>query len=316
MALLLSAGCVSPQASVSAPDTYQTLEGWAHLPAGRSWGSNSAIAVDARDHIWVAERCGANSCAGSALAPLLEFDRDGRLLNSYGASLMAWPHGMSVDHQGNIWVTDGRAENGKGQQLYKFSAQGKLLLTLGKAGVGGDADGLFNRPSDVIVARDGTIFVADGHGADSNDRIVKLDRQGRFIKAWGSHGTGPGQFNTIHAIVIDEQNRLLVADRDNNRIQLFDQQGRWLAEWRQFAAPTGLAMGRHGMLYVAAAQPEAPANQGIFVVSAQDGRIVNFIPGTPAADGKGLSSAEDIAVDSQGHLYGARGNGPVKYQKN
>jgi DNA-binding beta-propeller fold protein YncE len=268
------------------------------------------------DHIWIAERCGANTCASSTLAPILEFDRDGKLLNSFAAGLMAWPHGMSVDAHGNIWVADGRAENGKGQTVFKFDQQGRLLLTLGRPGVSGSDFGLLNRPSDVTVARDGSIFVADGHGVDSNDRIVKFNSRGEFIQAWGSHGSERGQFNTIHAIVVDAQDRLLVADRDNNRVQVFDQSGKWLTEWRQFAAPTGLVMGNNGLLYVAAAQPEASANQGIFVASATDGAVLAFIPGMPTADGKGLASSEDIAVDSRGNLYGARGAGPMLYRNN
>src|ERR1700686_2611024 len=124
----------------SLPNPYQTIENWAKLPAGRTWGSTAGVAVDRRGHIWVAERCGANTCAGSDLPPILEFDSSGKLLKSFGAGMFVFPHGITVDKDGNVWVTDGQGKDGKGHQVFKFSPKGKVLMTLGKAGVAGDAE--------------------------------------------------------------------------------------------------------------------------------------------------------------------------------
>ena len=170
---------------------YRVVEDWAKLPEGRTWGSTAAVDVDANDHIWVAERCGANSCADSSLAPILEFDPSGQLLRSFGVGLFVFPHGIGVDKEGNVWVTDGQGKDGKGHQVFKFSPDGRILMTLGKAGVTGDGPDTFNQPSDVAVAPNGDIFVADGHGRDSNARIVKFSKDGRFIKAWGKKGKPP-----------------------------------------------------------------------------------------------------------------------------
>src|SRR5579863_6937696 len=147
----------------SAPNPYRTIENWAKLPDGRTWGSTSAVDID-RDgqSIWVAERCGANSCAGKTDDPILKFDAAGKLLKSFGSGMLLFPHGIGVDKDGNIWVTDGQAKAGKGFQVLKFSPEGKVLMTLGKAG-GGDAPDSFNQPNDVAIAPNGDIFVAEGH---------------------------------------------------------------------------------------------------------------------------------------------------------
>src|SRR5215813_578156 len=234
-ALSVAVGNVFPQSDVQPvndlPNPYRTVEGWAKMPEGRTWGSTSAveIAPDGKS-IWVAERCGANSCAGSSLPVVLKFDETGTLVKSFGGSMFIFPHGIHVDKEGNVWVTDGVPPGGandpktagKGHIVVKFSPEGKVLLTLGKVGVHGDGPDTFNQPSDVITAPNGDIFVADGHGGNSNARIVKFDKSGKFIKTWGKKGTGPGEFDTPHALAMDSKGRLFVGDRANNRIQIFD----------------------------------------------------------------------------------------------
>jgi sugar lactone lactonase YvrE len=193
---LVSAAAQSGGGPVNqAPNPYRTIEGWARLPEGRAWGSTSAVEID-RDgrSIWVAERCSANSCAGSDLDPVLKFDSAGTLVKSFGAGLLLSPHGIFVDHQGNVWVTDcactGTAQQrqtpGKGHQVYKFSPDGALLLTLGKAG-GAREPEYFYQPNDVLVAPDGSIFVAEGHSsaATANARVLKFAPDGRFLKPSG-----------------------------------------------------------------------------------------------------------------------------------
>src|SRR5580698_5440176 len=213
------------------PDPYQTVTGWFHLPEGRTMGSTSAVDVDSKGHIWVAERCGKNSCAGSTLDPILEFDASGKLLKSFGSGMFIFPHGICIDKDDNVWITDGVGKDGKGHQAIKFSPDGKELMRLGKAGVAGTGPDEFNAPSAVLVAPNGDIFVADGHGGNTNARIVKFDKDGKFIKSWGHKGSGPGDIDIPHTLAMDSQGRIFEGDRGNNRIQIFDQEGNFIAQW-------------------------------------------------------------------------------------
>jgi sugar lactone lactonase YvrE len=295
------------------PNPYRTVHNWAELPSGRTWGSTSAVDID-RDgsSVWVAERCGANSCARSALAPILKLDPNGHVVKMFGAGLFVVPHGIYVDRDGNVWVTDasdGTNDNpGKGHQVFKFSPDGHVMLTLGKAGIAGDGPDTFNRPSDVVVAPNGDIFVADGHGGTSNNRIVKFSKDGRFIKTWGKAGSGPGEFNVPHSIAMDSQGRLFVADLWNYRIQIFDQDGRYLDAWTQFGQPGGVFIDTHDVLYVADSlsgpQTRPDWVRGIRIGSAREGRVTAFIKDlTPLADP--ITAAEGVAADAAGNVYGA-----------
>jgi streptogramin lyase len=291
------------------PNPYRTVSDWAKLPEGRTWGSTAGVDVDSHDHIWVAERCGANSCAGSNLAPILEFDASGKLLKSFGAGMFVFPHGIFADKDGNVWVTDGQGKDGKGHQVFKFSPDGKVLLTLGKAGVPGNGPDTFNMPSDVVVAPNGDIFVADGHGGESNSRIVKFSKDGKFIKTWGKKGTGPGEFDIPHALAFDSKGRLFVGDRNNNRIEIFDQDGNFIDQWRQFSRPSGIFIDKHDVIYVAdsesnSVRPNPGFKRGIRIGSAKDGSVTAFIP-DPVEVATTTSAAEGVAVDSKGAIYGA-----------
>ncbi len=222
------------------PNPYRTVTGWAQLPDGRKWGSTSGVAIGPDGNIWTYERCGGNSCTDSNLAPILEFEPSGKLLKNFGAGMFVLPHGIFVDKDGNVWVTDGVGglgtpddvgKHGKGHVVVKFSPDGKVLMTLGKAGVPGNTPDTFNRPSAVIVAPNGDIFVADGHGSPPgsqvNARIVKFSKDGKFIKEWGKLGSAPGEFEGPHALAFDRKGRLFVGDRSNNRIQIFNQNGKY-----------------------------------------------------------------------------------------
>jgi sugar lactone lactonase YvrE len=295
----------------SLPNPYRTIENWAKLPEGRPWGSTAGVAVDRSGNIWVAERCGANSCAGSKLAPILEFDPSGKLLTSFGAGMFVFPHGITADKDGNVWVTDGDGKDGKGHQVFKFSPEGKVLLTLGKAGVTGDGVDTFNKPSAVAIGANGDIFVADGHGGNSNARIVKFTKEGKFIKAWGKKGSAPGELNIPHALAFDSKGRLFVADRGNNRIQIFDQNGKFIEQWPQFSRPSGISID-HDVIYVADSESGSVAKdhgawkRGIRIGSAKDGSVTAFIP-DPNTDPNfnGTSAAEGVAADAKGVIYGA-----------
>jgi streptogramin lyase len=294
----------------SQPNPYRTLENWGVLPEGRTWGSTSAVDISPDGSIWVAERCGANTCAGSNLPPILRFDKSGKLLKSFGEGLFVFPHGIFVDRGGNVWITDAQGKDGKGQQVIKFSPDGKVLLTLGKAGVAGDGPDTFNQPSDVVVAPNGDIFVADGHGGDTNARIVKFSKDGKFIKAWGKKGNAPGEFDTPHAIAMDSKGRIFVGDRANNRIQIFDQEGKFIAEWKQFGRPSGIFIDKHDVIYVADSESRSQNHpgwkRGIRIGSAKDGAVTAFIPDAePDPDHKPTSGAEGVAADDSGAIYGA-----------
>jgi sugar lactone lactonase YvrE len=303
---------------------YQTIESHFKLPEGRKIGSTAGITID-RDgsSVWVFDRCGASDCVGSSLAPILKFDASGKLVKSFGAGMFIRPHGIHVDKDGNVWVTDGDGpdgknpdRNGKGHQVFKFSPDGKVLMTLGKAGITGDGPDTFNQPSAVLVAPNGDIFVGDGHGGKSNARVVKFSKDGTFIKAWGKKGVGPGDFETPHALAMDSRGRLFVGDRGNNRIQIFDQDGKLLGEWKQFGRPSGLFIDRNDTLYLADHQSNEKTNpgfrKGIAIGSAKDGKVAAFIP-----DPDPVGSQEGVAADAKGNVYGSLTGGMAlkKYVK-
>jgi sugar lactone lactonase YvrE len=297
----------------SQPNPYRTVEHWYQLPEGRTMGSSSAVAVASDGHIWVAERCGANTCAGSALAPVLEFAPSGKLLRSFGAGMFIFPHSITFDRGGNIWITDGQGRDGKGHQVFKLAPDGKVLMTLGKAGVAGDGPDTFNQPNSVAIAPNGNLFISDGHNVGrGNARVVKFSKDGKFIKQWGGHGSGPGQFEMPHALAFDSKGRLFVADRGNNRIQIFDQEGVFLTEWKQFSRPSGIYIDKNDVMYVTDSEStdkEGYGNnpgwkRGIRVGSAKDGSVTAFIP-DPSPGTAVTSAAEGVTADAQGNIYGA-----------
>jgi sugar lactone lactonase YvrE len=321
----VSAGAAWSQAVAptnALPDPYAGAP-FGKLPDGRTWGSTAGIDVD-RDgkSIWVAERCSVFAppsamkpgvpfgCQGSNLAPILKFDENGNLVKSFGAGMFVLPHGLSVDRAGNIWVTDGVGKDGMGHQVFKFSPDGKVLMTLGKAGVAGAGNDEFNAPSAVLVAPSGDIFVADGHGGNTNARIVKFDASGKFIKTWGHKGTGPGEFDGPHTLAMDSRGRLFVGDRGNNRIQIFDQDGNLIDQWAQFSRPSGVYIDANDVIYVAdsesgsVAKNHAQWKRGMRVGSAKDGTVTAFIP-DPDENATTTSAAEGVTANAKGDIFGA-----------
>ncbi|MFV2091220.1 MAG: peptidyl-alpha-hydroxyglycine alpha-amidating lyase family protein, partial [Pseudomonadales bacterium] len=269
-------------------------------------------------HIWVAERCGANVCVGSDADPVLLFDLDGNLIRSFGAGLIAWPHGIYVDADDNVWIADAvgyaPVPDGWGHVIYKFSPDGKLLMTLGKKGEAGSDKTLLRKPCDVIVAPNGDIFVADGHGSGPNqpmnNRIVKYSADGTYLMEFGVAGSDNGQLNEPHALAMDSTGRLFVGDRANSRVQIFDQAGKHLDTWYQFGRPSGLFIDNNDILYSADSESNARRNvgykRGIRIGSVRDGFVTAFIPDPePDQDNSGTSAAEGVAVDSEGNVYGA-----------
>ena len=295
------------------PQPYAPDPGFISLPPGRTMGSTSGVAVDSRGHVWVADRCGANSCAGSALDPILEFDSRGHFLKAFGRGLFVFPHGLFIDARDHIWVTDAQSRPGKGAQVLEFDRRGHRLLTLGKPGVAVAGPDTFAEPNAVVVARDGTIYVADGHTERRDPaRIVKLDPRGRFVRQWGVRGDAPGQLEVPHALALDSRGRLFVADRWNNRVQIFDSDGRLLEVWPQFGRPSGLYIDRHDVLYVTDSESRRPTgyghhpgwSRGVRIGDARSGRVDAFIPDDdPAPDSNATSGGEGIWVDRSGVVF-------------
>jgi DNA-binding beta-propeller fold protein YncE len=305
VATALWLGAASAEDVNSAPNPYRVVANWAQLPPGRVWGMAIGVDIDRDGHsVWVFDRCGAKSCTGSPLAPIQKLDASGRLVTSFGAGMFNFPHGLFVDRDGNIWVTDGKGEGGKGHTVIKFGPDGKVLMTLGTPGVAGADETHFNAPSDVVVAPNGDIFVADGHGGDTNARIVKFSTDGKFLLAWGHKGAGPGEFDTPHGLAMDSAGRLYVADRSNDRVQIFDQNGKFIAEWRQFGRPSGIFIDKHDVIYVADSQSGEKFNkafkQGIRIGSVKGGRVTAFIS---AAAGT-TEMPEGVAADDDGNVFG------------
>jgi DNA-binding beta-propeller fold protein YncE len=316
---------------------YRLVEGWPTLPAnmnGGHWGEVIRVSIDHAGNVWVFHRCfnvvppGSATCIGRGAAnpPILEFDPSGKLLKSFGAGLFAYPHAFTIDDHGNLWTSDVNdkaevlgmsAKNSDGvvmgQEVLKLSPTGQVLMMLGKEGVAGNGPDAFDRPTGVAIAPNGDIFVSDGHYPNElkSARIVKFDKDGKFIKTWGRLGPEPGNFDEPHDIFIGgSQERVYVADRKNKRIQVFDQDGNFIAAWTQFGEPSSVFVGKDDTLYtgVSFADPSAKKGElrGIMIGSAKDGSLKAFIPDPSDLDSviRG-TSASGIAADDSGTIYAA-----------
>lgn len=328
-----------------APNPYKTVENFFPLPDGRAWGSTSLVDIDKNGKdVWAVDRCGANSCvsdaATGALNPediIFKFDgATGKVLERFGGGMIVMPHGLYVDKDDNVWVTD-NADNAprtapaappaagaprpapqaptpgvgatKGHQVFKFSSKGKLLMTLGKAG--GSVTECCFQPNDVIVAPNGTIYVSQGHNDIGGPQVIwTFTKDGKPLSSFGKFGHERGEFDQPHALAFDSKGRLFVGDRNNNRVQIFDQKGTLLDVWYQFSRPSGLFIDKKDNLYSADSESVAVSRNhfgwknGIRIGSIKDGKVVAFIP-DPATNPTNTSAAEGVAVDDAGNIYGA-----------
>ena len=315
------------------PNPYQAGVDWGQLPAGRKWGSTASVTTAPDGTIWVVDRCGVSGAGGTTcggpntgVTPIFQFDPSGKLLKALGAGVFVSPHKLTVDKDGNLWAAD----NGSHQVLKLSSTDGKVLMTLGQKGVAGPGQDQFDAPTEVAVAANGDFFVTDGHTgggtARGNARIVKFDKNGKFLKTWGKKGMGPGEFDVPHTLAIDSRGRVFVGDRQNNRVQIFDAEGRFIDQWFQFGRPSGMYIDkRTDTLYVADSEsrdgrtntgalflPQTGygynlgIRRGIRIGSARDGKVTAFIPDPCPYPYPAVSSmAEGVAADLQGNVYGA-----------
>ncbi len=270
--------------------TYQVVHGWPTLPDGFALGQVPGVAVDSHDHVLVFHR---------GARPILRLDSEsGEILASWGDGLFDVPHGLAVDSEDNVWVTDQSIH-----QIFKFDHEGELLMTLGERGVGAWDETHFNEPTDVAVTPSGTFYIADGH---KNQRVVKFSKDGKFLLEWGSKGEAPGEFAEPHGLGLDAEGRVYVADRQASRIQVFDENGKFLHQWKseELGRPWGLEIGPDGFLYVADGgdfKDESPERNRALKLD-QRGNIL----ATWGSFGKGEGQffwAHDIAVSKTGAVY-------------
>jgi len=261
------------------------------VPDAAAMGASSDVAFDAKGHLYVLSR---------GTKPLTEFDENGKFIRAFGDGLFTRSHGIRIDKDGNIWVTDVGAHT-----VMKLSPQGEVLLTLGtkgKAGEWNEAAGsqLFNEPNDIVFGANGDLFITQGHtpGAGKGDpRVLKFDKNGKFIKTWGGKGTEPGKFDVAHGIAIDAKGLLWVTDRENQRIQIFDQDGKYIREVKYAGLPCSLDIGSQYIYMV-------NGFAGQLLRMDLDGKVLAAVgkPGPAGSVGE-FGEAHFIAVSPKGEIY-------------
>jgi sugar lactone lactonase YvrE len=252
---------------------------WPRLPAGWTFDETPGVAVDEREHVFVFHR---------GLHPIMEFDQGGNLVRTWGEGVFVRPHALKFDANGDLWASDDQ-----GHIVVKMDAQGRVRMVLGRKNTKGETENTFNRPTDLAFAPNGDIYVTDGYG---NSRVVKFTRDGQFVTAWGKKGTAEGEFNLPHAVAVDKQGRVYVGDRENHRMQIFDANGKFIAQWKHVGSPWGIVI---------------TPDEFIFMCDGYNNRILKLnlkgeILGVLSEPGKlpgQLDFAHHLAIGPSGNIY-------------
>jgi peptidylamidoglycolate lyase len=286
---------------------YELVKDWPQLSPGYILSQPTGIGIDSREHIFVFHRTGrrwTNPFPDSliSLNTILELENEtGKIINSWGANQFIMPHGLTVDKDDNIWVTDVALH-----QIFKFNHEGRLLMKLGVPKVSGNDSLHFFLPTDVAVANDGSFYVSDGYG---NSRVVKFSSSGKYLFEWGTHGNKPGQFDIPHGIALDESGNVFVADRQNNRIQIFDRNGTFLKDLKNNESVTQLpsltidkGQNLFAIDYDFTTVPDTVVKGStIFKYDSTESIIFHF--GATGEKNRTPSWFHDISVDNQGNIY-------------
>ena len=317
----------TPQTDVVRPvnsgaNPYRVIRDWAQLTIeARPWGGSNGVAID-RDGVtvWAVDRCSSGTtpgCVGSTANPVHHFDASGKEIKSFGAGMFVWPHGIHVDRDGNVWVTDSRGEKGQGSKVVKFTPDGAVLLTLG---------GLTDPTVAITDPQNGDVYVAESHTDVADPALVGqisvFDKSGKLLRILGKTGTGPGEFRTPHALAFDSKGRLVVADRHNHRIQVLTKDGKFILEYDDFGRTSGLAIDRNDVIYTADSESTEQVHpgwqRGIRIGSLNDGKVTAFVPAHATPSSPYGAMGEGIAVDRAGNIYTAEAQlrGVTKYVRN
>ena len=263
--------------------TYELVRPFGKLPANMEYGNTSHVAVDSQDRVYICQRKD---------PPVIIFDGDGNYLTSWGDGLVLDVHGVYITPSDDVFIIDRDAH-----EVLKFDTEGKVLLKIGtrdKAAL----QAPFNHPADVAISPTGEIYIADGYG---NSSVHKFSAEGEHLLSWGAAGAGPGEFTTPHGIWVDGQHRVYVADRENNRVQVFDREGGYITQWRDFYHPMDIWMDREGAFFVTDQTPRLTVLSG-------DGEMV--------ARGRSPDAGHGLYGDSRGNLYfSGNARGVVKLVK-
>ncbi len=337
----------TPQTDKVAPvnsgdNPYRVIRDWAQLTIeARPWGGSNGVAIgpDGKS-VWATDRCSPGTtpgCLGTKTNPVHLFDDSGKEIRSFGGGMFVWPHGIHIDRDGNVWVTDARApsaadlkkfpgEDKKGSVVVKFSPEGKVLMTIGKPGVRGNPPEALTDPSDVVTdPSNGDVYIVESH-TDVTDpnligRISVFNKNGKFLRIIGKTGMGPGEFRTPHAVVFDSKGRLIVADRHNHRIQILTKKGKFVREYDGFGRTSGLAIDKNDVIYTADSESTEKVHpgwqRGIRIGSLKDGKVTVFVPPHAVPNSPDGAMGEAIAVDAAGNVYTAEAQlrGITKYVK-
>lgn len=286
------------------------VEAWPQWPAGSAPGLCAGVGVDSRNRVFVFHRCGRLWTNPFPKEPIPQATvsvidgASGQVLNSWGAGMFVMPHGLTIDREDHVWLTDVGLH-----QVFKFSAEGRLLMTLGERGVPGADHAHFNLPTDVAVLHDGSFYVSDGY---RNARVMKFGADGRFEFEWGTKGVGPGEFDLPHGIALDSKGRVYVCDRSNSRVQVFDGRGAYLDAWKgpHIGRPYGISISADDHVFVIdGGEPSMrKSERGKAVELDAQGRVLDTF-GSPGSGPGQFQLGHDIAAGPDGAVYVAEGTG-------